>query len=153
MNVLGVTCSSTTAFLSLTRDGTVTDIPVERVDVGSLYEASEELEATLAEFARVLARLKPDMVTLLLPEATYRATHGELAPRVALETLVRLAGVRAGIPVETLSRPTVRARLKLPTKGQLATHVGACAPTPVGRHWAAGRNIATLAALAGEAGA
>lgn len=75
---------------------------VERVEVAAFYEASAELEATLAELGRVLSALKPDMVTILLPETTYKATHGEIAPRAALETLVRLAAVRADIEVEML---------------------------------------------------
>jgi hypothetical protein len=151
MKVLGVTCSSTSILCAVTED-TVVDGSVEQIEVGSLYEASEELEATLAEISRTLAAVKPDLVTILLPEATYKATHRELAPRVALETLIRLGGVRAGIPVEVLSRPTVRSRLSLPSKGKLTTHVASRIPRPVGKHWSAGRNVAALAALAGEAG-
>ena len=75
-----------------------------------------------------------------------------IAPRAALETLVRLAAVRAGIPIEVLPRPTVRARLGLPRSGDLGSHVEARIPEPVGRYWNAGRNVAGLAALAGEVG-
>jgi hypothetical protein len=152
MRVLGVTCSSTEILCAVTEDGVVLDDTVERIEVASLYEASEELEATLAEIGRALATVKPDLVTILLPESTYKATHREIAPRVALETLVRLAAVRAAVPVETLSRPTVRSRLSLSTKGKLAAHVSERIPSPAGKHWSAGRNVAALAALAGEAG-
>jgi hypothetical protein len=121
----------------------------ERVDVASLFEASTELEATLNEVGRVIAQVKPDLVTVLLPEY-YTASYAEIAPHVALETLVRLAAVRAGVGVEMLTRPTVRSRLNLPVKGKLSTHVAARIPDPVGRYWSAGRDVAALAALAAD---
>ena len=45
-----------------------------------------------------------------------------------------------------------RARLKISRKGDLASHVSERIPDPVGKHWTAGRDVAALAALAGEAG-
>lgn len=154
MKVVGVTCSTKTALFSLVEDGRVVTAPVERVEVASLHEASEELEATLSELGRVYAQFKPDLVVLLMPEQSrFKKTYQEIAPRIALETLVRLAAVRAEIPIEVLPRPTVRARLKLPRKGDLASHVSERISQPVGRHWTAGRDVAALAALAGEAGA
>jgi hypothetical protein len=154
MKVVGVTCSTKTALFSVVEDGRVVAAPVERVDVASLHEASEELESTLGELGRALAQIKPELVVLLMPEQSrFKRTYQEIAPRVALETLVRLAAVRAEIPVEVLPRPTVRARLKLPRKGDLASHVSDRLPESVGKHWTAGRDVAALAALAGEAGA
>jgi hypothetical protein len=154
MKVLGVTCSSKLALFSLVRDSNVVASPVERVDVGSLHEESEELEATLAEIGRALNQTKPDLVVLLMPEhSRFKKTYQELAPRVTLETLVRLAAVRAGIPIEVLPRPTVRARLKLDQEGDLASQVPRKVPAPVGKHWKKGRDVAALAALAGEAAA
>jgi hypothetical protein len=50
-----------------------------------------------------------------------------------------------------LARPTVRSRLKLPKDGKLSAHVGTRIPKPVGRYWSAGRDVAALAALAGDA--
>jgi hypothetical protein len=153
VKVVGVTCSTKSALFSLVENGEVVDTPVERVEVGSLHEASQELEATLAETGRTFAQLKPDLVVLLMPEQSrFRRTYQEIAPRVTLETLVRLAAVRAEIPIEVLPRPTVRARLKISRKGDLASHVSERIPDPVGKHWTAGRDVAALAALAGEAG-
>src|SRR5207247_7106289 len=68
VKVVGVTCSTKSALFSLVENGEVVDTPVERVEVGSLHEASEELEATLAETGRTFAQLKPDLVVLLMPE-------------------------------------------------------------------------------------
>lgn len=152
VKVLGVTCSSTDILCAVVEDSTILQSHIERIEVASLYDASEELEATLTEIGRALAVVKPNLVAMLLPEATYKATHREIAPRVALETLVKLAAARAGVAVETLSRPTVRSRLNLPAKGKLATHVAERIEAPVGKHWSAGRDVAALAALAGEAG-
>jgi hypothetical protein len=87
------------------------------------------------------------MVVLLLPEQSrFKRTYSEIAPRVALETLVRLAAVRAGVDIEVLPRTTVRSRLKLPRSGDLASHVPTKVPVAVGRYWTAGRDIASLAA-------
>lgn len=153
MKVLGVTCSGTTALLSLVEDGQVVPSPVERVDVGALHEVSEELEATIEAVARAFGQVKPDLVVLLLPEHSpqFKKTYQEIAPRATLETLVRLAAVRSKIPIEVLARPTVRSLLGLPRSGDLASHVGDRIPESVGRYWNAGRNVAALAALAGEA--
>jgi hypothetical protein len=69
---------------------------------------------------------------------------------VALETLVRVAAVQEGIPIEVLARPTVRSRLGIPRAGELASHVATVVAEPVGRYWTAGRDVAALAALAGD---
>ena len=52
-----------------------------------------------------------------MPEqGRHKRTYQELAPRVALETLVRVAAVQEGIPIEVLARPRA---------GELASHVNA----------------------------
>jgi hypothetical protein len=153
VKVLGVTCSTGTALLSVVEDGEVVDATVQRVQVASLLEASAELESMLDEIGRALAQTKPDLVVLLLPEQSprHKRTYQEIAPRAALETLVRLASVRAGIPIDVLPRATVRARLSLPRTGELSSHVSEKISAPVGKYWSAGRDVAALAALAGEA--
>jgi hypothetical protein len=126
--------------------------PVERIEVASLDEASAELESTLEEIGRALAQIRPDLVVVLMPEQTrFQRPYAELAARAALETLVRLAAARAKIPVDVLLRPTVRARLNLPKKGDLASHAEGVV-APAGHYWSAGRDVAALAALAGEVG-
>lgn len=153
MKVLGVTCSTKTAFLSVVDGDMVVVAPVDRLDVASLHEASAELLATLDDVSRALAQIKPDLVVLLLPEQSrFKRPYAEVAARASLETLVRLACAKANVPVEVMPRPTVRARLELPKKGELASHVAEVVPAPVGKHWTAGRDVAALAALAGAAG-
>jgi hypothetical protein len=63
---------------------------------------------------------------------------------------VRLAAARQRIDVEVLPRPTLRKRLQLPSAGKLATHVPLGIPRKVGKNWSEERQLAALAALAGE---
>jgi hypothetical protein len=150
--VLGVTCSPQCALLAGVVDHKVVETAVYRINVASIHEASQELEATLEEVGRALAQIRPGLVVLLPPEqgTRFKRTYGQIAPRVALETVVRLAAVRAEIPIEVMPRATVRSRLGIPRSGELASHVPQRLPHPVGPYWAAGRDVAALAALAGE---
>jgi hypothetical protein len=150
---IGITCGPRAAYMTLAIDGAIASTPVERVDVAAQYEASQELISTLEEIKRAFGQLAPDVVILLMPEMSrYKKTYLELAPRIALETLVRIAAVQEAIEVDVLSRPTVRARLGIPKAGDLGSHVGAVIPEPVGRYWTLGRDVAGLAALAGLRG-
>jgi hypothetical protein len=152
--VLGVTCSNTVALLTAVEYGQVVASPVYRIEVASLSEASAELEATLEEIGRALSQIKPERIVLLLPEQTprFKYTYTQLAPRVTLETLFRLAAVRAELPIDLMPRPTLRSTLGLPQTGDLASHTTELLDQSVGPYWNAGRNIAGLAALAGEEG-
>jgi hypothetical protein len=150
---VGVTCTPRIAYLTLAIDGAIAEAPVERVEVAAHCESSEELLSTLDEIKRALGQLRPDLVVLLMPEqGRHKRTYQEIAPRVALETLVRIAAVQENIAIEVLPRPTVRARLGVPRAGDLASHVGKAIVEPVGRYWTAGRDVAGLAALAGVKG-
>jgi hypothetical protein len=85
-----------------------------------------------------------------MPEQSrHKQTYQEIAPRVALETLARIAAVEEKIAIEVLPRPTVRSRLGISRADDLASHVGKTIAQPVGRYWTAGRDVAALAALAG----
>jgi hypothetical protein len=120
-----------------------------RIVVSAQHEASTELLATLREIKRAYAQLKPEAIGLLKPEKAQRGTtYEQLAPRAALETLVRVAAAEAEIDIEFLARQTVRARLGIAQSGDLASHVSELVSMPVGPYWNAGRNVAALAALA-----
>jgi hypothetical protein len=152
VRVLGVNCTSDRAYLSVAEDGEVVESSVEIVNAPMLGTSSEQLEVTCEEFARVLAELRPDEVVLLLPEQgrLTKRTHSQHMPRIALETVVRLASVQAGSPIDLLARPTLRSQLGVPFKGDLASHVDSVVDSPVGKHWKQGRDLAALAALAGK---
>jgi hypothetical protein len=129
-------------------DGSLSAVP-DRVAPSALLEEGEALEALLEDLRRVISSAHVSQVRLLLPDtgATYR--HPEIAPRIAYETLVRLAAFQAGVAVEQLSRREARSRLGLPMQGsfeKLLTE--AVVGRPVGRHWNDGRKLAMAAALA-----
>jgi hypothetical protein len=71
-----------------------------------------------------------------------------LENRVVLETLVRLAAVKAGMPVEMTHPKTIRARLGCGVEGRLEDHLNEVLPDEVGHYWRAGRGLAAMAALA-----
>jgi hypothetical protein len=101
------------------------DTPVERVEIAAQYESSAELLSTLDEIKRALGQLCPDIVVLLMPEpGRHQRTYQEIAPRVALETLIRIAAVQEEIGIEVLARPTVRSRLGIPRAGDLSCRRG-----------------------------
>jgi hypothetical protein len=149
VRTLGVTCTPRIAYLTLAVDGVITEASVERVEVAAQYESSAELLSTLEEIKRALGQLRPDAIALLMPEQGGRKrTYPEIAPRVALETLIRNGAVQDHVDIEVLARPTARARLGIARSGDLASHVGEVIPERVGRYWTAGRDVAGLAALA-----
>jgi hypothetical protein len=131
-------------------DGELADHHVEYIDAPTLAESSEELASVLDEMSRVIGEVEADKVVLLKPEGgpTPKRTHAAFVPRIALETLVRLAAVQTQTEIEVFPRPTVRARLNLPSGGKLAEHVSSRIPTKVGRNWSEERQLAALAAIA-----
>lgn len=152
MIVLGVNCSTRCAFLAVAVDGELGEGHVEYIDAPNLAESSEELMSVLDELIRVINEVKADKVVLLKPEGgpTPKKTHAAFVPRIALETLARLAAVETETETEVLARPTVRSRLDLPTKGPLAGHVPLRIPSKVGKSWSEERQLAALASLAGD---
>jgi hypothetical protein len=150
--VLSVNCSTHGAFLAVAVDGELSAGHVEYIDAPNLAESSEELKSVLEELIRVINEVRADKVVLLKPEGgpTPKKTHAAFVPRIALETLVRLAVVEADTEVEVLARPTVRSRLGLPAKGPLVGHVPLRVPTKVGKNWGEERQLAALAALAAD---
>jgi hypothetical protein len=152
VNVLGVNCSTHCAYLALAVDGELADGHVEYLDAPTLDESSHELASVLDELGRAMNEVKADKVVLLKPEGgpTPKKTYAAFVPRIALETLVRLAAVQQHIEIEVLPRPRVRKRLKLPTAGKLADHVPLRIPEKIGKNWSEERRLAALAALAGE---
>jgi len=112
-------------------------------------EDSERLAVAQDEIADLLDDLRVETVAVLLPERDprYKWVYETAAARASMETLIRLAAVRAKIPVEVLHREAVRSRLKL--LGKLEKHLDRLV-SPVGTYWRPGRGEAALAALAAE---
>ena len=146
---LGVECKKQTVYLAISEDGVLFDEGTQRLQVPAIHEETARLRGFLADFDRLLAEERPDAVRIMQPEATYEAKYSEFAPKATLETLIRLACDKAGIPVEVLQRPTARTRTGLPQKGNLGDLIGKNIQ-PVGKYWSAGRMYAAVAALAEE---
>lgn len=150
MTALGINCSTTFIFLAVVQDGVVQDGHPERLAPPQTAEADQRLWATLEDLDRTLRSVRPDVAGLLLPEQTSKQTHSTHAPRIAMETVVRLAAVKREVRLDQLSRPTVRSLLGLPRRGPLEEQVRSVFPGSCGRYWRAGRGLAALAARAME---
>jgi hypothetical protein len=147
--VLGVTCFKNEVLLALASDGTLVADGHEKLTTAAVLEETERLLAMQTDVERMLAEVRPERVRILMPEQTYKDSYSRIAPRVTLETLVRLACVRAGLPVEMLHRASARSRLGVPRKGKLEAHMSDVTE-PVGKYWNTGRSLAAAAALAEE---
>ena len=152
MRIVGFSCTPRQAYVAVVNGGAVEESDIERHEMAAQHEASEELLRTRDDFRRLLRELDAEKAVLLQPEERQprKPSYQELMPRIALETVIRLAAVEEGVAVEVLPRPTVRSRLGLPKSGSLDSHVSASIESPVGRYWNEGRSIAALAARAGE---
>jgi hypothetical protein len=149
--VLGVQCTAKAAFLSVAEDGALIDRGPARLEPTESADEDRALWETLSSFGTVLDEIAPDHIRLLRPGTGDRAkqTHAALAPRVELETLLRMAAAKRDLPVERIARATVRTRLGVPLKGDFEPAVRPVVPEQ-GPYWTAGRLAASAAALAGE---
>jgi hypothetical protein len=145
---LGVVCKKDQVLLAVARDGVLVHGGPEKLKASALLEETERLQGLLGDIGRVLTEVQPDTVRVLLPEQTYEDSYARIAPRAALETLVCLASLDAGVPVEMLRRITARSRLGMPKGGRFESHILATVGEPVGKYWNTGRNLASAAALA-----
>jgi hypothetical protein len=150
MRVLGIACKKDELFLAVVESGELLDDPHQRIQSAALHEETERLRAVLDDMRRVIAEVDPDQVRILMPEQTYEASYAQIAPRAAMETVVRLSCADAGVPVEMLHRVSARARLHMDRKGNFEGHFPTVISEPVGKYWTKGRRLAAVAALAAE---
>jgi hypothetical protein len=116
-------------------------------------DEDEALWQTLDTFRTTLFEIAPERIALLLPGTGNHAKqlHGTMAPRVELETLLRMAAAKLDLPVERLAHSTVRSRLGVASKGDFEDIIRPVV-TEVGPYWTAGRLGAAAAAIAGAEG-
>ncbi len=145
---LGVWAKKQEIYLAVAEDGELVDVDPQRIEAPSIMEENERLGGFLTSVRHALDDLSPDEVRILQPEQTYQASYSEFAPKVALETAVRLVCDERNIPVEVLHRTTARSRLGFGRSGSLDSHVESL--VSVGKYWNAGRKYAAVAALAAE---
>ncbi len=145
---LGVWAKKQEIYLAVAEDGELVDVDPQRIEAPSIMEENERLGGFLTSVRHALDDLSPDEVRILQPEQTYQASYSEFAPKVALETAVRLVCDERNIPVEVLHRTTARSRLGFGRSGSLDSHVESL--VSVGKYWNAGRKYAAVSALAAE---
>jgi hypothetical protein len=150
MRVLGVQCTAKHAFFSVVEAGEVIELGPPRVAAAQSTDADAALWETLGTFGDVLDEVKPDRVALLLPGtgSNADASHSVWAPRIQLETLLRMAAAKRDLAVDQLARATVLSKLGLPRKGKFEDLVKPAVPE-VGGYWMAGRLSAAAVALVG----
>jgi hypothetical protein len=146
--VVAFNCSKDDAHVAIVEGGAVVDTQPDRIKLAVALDPDEQLVAFHETIRQTLAELNPARTGILLAESNYQAPHSTWYPRIALETMIRLASAAAGIPCHMLNRPAVRGALGI-TKGNLDKNL-AVIGTPVGRYWTTGRGVAAMAAIALE---
>lgn len=134
------------------KDGDLIEAELERLQLPAL-EQSKRLAIFVEDTARELKALNASGLAVLKAEQTPPGANRNIShvyDRAVLETLIRLSGITAGLPVELISRRTARSRLKLPIDGKLDDYLDKVFPTTSGKYWKAGRALAAVAALALE---
>lgn len=148
---LGVWAKKQEIYLAVAEDGDLLDADPQRIEAPSIMDTNERLAGFQTSVRHALDDIEPDVARILQPEQTYEASYSDFAPKLALETVVRLACNEKGVPVEVLHRATARSRLGFARSGSLDSHIENEIES-VGKYWNAGRKYAAAAALAGEEG-
>lgn len=143
----GIHCTSSAAFLVVVDGESIVPAVTERITWSAAQEGPQALDTALHAFERAYVEAGVTAVGVLQRESQHTASHQTFWNQIALESMAFLAAHNRGLPAELLPRPTVRARLKLPRSAGLDSHV---VFEPTGRYWSAGRNLASMAALALE---
>ncbi len=146
---LGVWAKKQEIYLAVAEEGELQDVDPQKIDAPSIMEANARLGGFVTSFRHALNDIAPEAVRILQPEQTYQASYSDFAPKLALETVVRLVCSETDVPVEMLHRTTARSRLGYARSGSLDSHIEESLRS-VGRYWNAGRKYAAVAALAAE---
>lgn len=121
-----------------------------KLELPTGLEAGKQLSALAEDTERVLLALGINNVVILDPEPNNRLTFAQSRRRVTGETLVALAAARLDCSCDHLSRRRLRSLLDLPAGGDLSTLSATLIDSPLAPHWKKKRDLAALAALAGE---
>jgi hypothetical protein len=151
VRVLGVQCTAQFAFLTVVEEGQIVEREPARLAPAQCTDKDKALWETLDTFSMALDEISPGCVHLLLPGTGDMAkqTHQAMAPRVELETLLRMAAAKRDIPVRQVSRASVLNGFGLPRRGKFENVVRPVVPEQ-GPYWMAGRLAAASAALTWE---
>jgi hypothetical protein len=147
---LGVNPTANGMWLACADDGQLVPTVPHSLTLPSGMESGEQLSAMLDECVRVLRDLAPCRVLTLDPEPNNKLKFAQVRGRVTGETLLALAAARANIPCDRIGRARLRSRLNLSRSGNLSSLAGEVISEPLSPHWKGQRDLAALAALAGQ---
>src|SRR5262249_19214841 len=116
---LGIWAKKGEIYLAVAEDGQIVEMDPQRIQAPAVMEASERLSGFLVSLRHALGDLPPERARILQPESNPPSPYGNLAPKIALETAVRVVCDETHVPVEVLHRAPARSRLGLERNGTL----------------------------------
>ena len=152
LKVLGVHCSSGTAYFSLVEEGALVESGPLRLTLPD-GEESARLKTFVDDLARTIKERKVDAVAILKAEGQAPG-HGRqvnvaaLERRTIMETLVQMAALAAEVGVGMVDRPRLRNDLGLGRSGSIEDMLAEAAPGMDGKYWKIGRGLAAAVARA-----
>jgi hypothetical protein len=148
--VLGTNCTTTCAYFALMENGEIQPEP-SRLELPA-GEESQRLAGLFQDAQALLRGQQVTQVALLLPGrgGVHQPGYFVVAPRIQIETVIRLAAVALEVSVLVLDRATVRTRLACGRTGGLEEYLEQVFPKPVGKFWNTGRGLAAMAAMASD---
>jgi hypothetical protein len=147
---LGVNATTDQAFLAVVDDETVVDVEPTSLRLAHGLPPGRQLLALRDETARLIRAESVQRVRILNAEPSrFNTSYTSLIPRLTLESIIALAAAELEIDCDRRTRASLRSIFGLPREGSLASHVGSVL-MPTGRSWTNKRDLAALAALAGN---
>jgi hypothetical protein len=147
MTTLGVNVASNVAYIALADGTVVLDTDPPQLDLPGGMDAANRLAEFSSEVLRVFEQLDVTRIRILDAESLYRGTYQSLLPRITIETVILVAAAKRD--GQRMSRAKCRSLLNLPKQGTLSSLVDQVTPS-AGSAWRNKRDLAALAALAGE---
>jgi hypothetical protein len=144
--VLGVNVAGTVAYCAIADAGVVEESEPFKVEPPAGMSGSAGLCALADDVERLIGERGIGRIVVVGAENSYKDTYASLTGRIGVEAAILIAGARAGIPAERLSRPEIRSKLGLPKSGQLSGHCAHVLPE-AGKLWANKRDVAAMGAV------
>lgn len=151
VKTLGVNGTNDRAYLAVARDGEVIDTQPYSVSLATGMPDGEQLITLRDEIVRLLEVHRIDRVRILDAESNYQSSYSALTGRLTIETVIALAASEKEIDCLRLTRRRVRSILEIEIKGKLSVEAARSYPI-VGGSWTGKRDLAALAAIAGNRG-
>lgn len=150
MITLGVNATTDQAFLAVVDGETVVDIEPASLRLAQGLSPGQQLLALRDESARLIRAASVQRVRILNAEPSrFSTSYASLIPRLTLESVIAFAAAELGIDCDRRTRASLRSSFDLPREGTLASHVGSVLNF-AGKSWTNKRDLAALAALAGN---